>query len=382
MDVNVQKTLLFLLFIGLGLLLKLKIKEKKELAGIKMIILNLALPATIFIALLSVNVEVSLLVLPGIALVLNFFLFLVTPFLFPFIGIKKDSPNYRTAQMLIPSLAPGLSCFPFILEYLGEGFLAKAAMADLGNKLFVLLILYLVAMNWHYKTQNITNRSTGAKFKSLCMAMVSEPVNLFIAAALILLFLGINMNSIPFLFSESLSRLSLLMTPLVLLFIGLSVNIKKRQFAEIISLLLVRAGIVVFLAIGLIVFADIGIAEDRLLLLAFGLSACSFWPFTHIAAVDAQEKRVLNSRKTFNQNFAINILALSFPLSVVLILGILSAGNQIADLYTLVILALGLLGCGLIYPLFTKFNQKKNTEELPNVTEAEQLYNLKRVSEN
>ncbi|MEH6657245.1 permease [Leeuwenhoekiella marinoflava] len=382
MDVNLQKTLLFLLFIGLGLLLKLKIKEKKELAGIKMIILNLALPATIFIALLSVNVEASLLVLPFIALLLNFFLFLVTPFLFPFIGIKKDSPNYRTAQMLIPSLAPGLSCFPFILEYLGEGYLAKAAMADLGNKLFVLLILYLVAMNWHYKTQGITNKSTGAKFKSLCIAMISEPVNIFIAAALTLLSLGINMNSIPFLFSESLSRLSLLMTPLVLLFIGLSVNIKKRQFAEIVSLLLVRAGIVVFLAIGLILFADIAIAEDRLLLLAFGLSACSFWPFAHIAAVDAQEKRILNSRKTFNQNFAINILALSFPLSVVLILGILSAGNQIADLYTMVILALGLLGCGLVYPLFIKFTQKKNTEELPNVTEAEQLYNLKRISEN
>ena len=382
MDVNLQKTLLFLLFIGLGLLLKLKIKEKKELAGIKMIILNLALPATIFIALLSVNVEASLLVLPFIALILNFFLFLVTPFLFPLIGIKKNTPNYRTAQILIPSLAPGLSCFPFILEYLGEGYLAKAAMADLGNKLFVLLVLYLIAMNWHYKTQKITNKSTGAKFKSLCIAMVSEPVNIFIAAALTLLFLGINMNSIPFLFSESLSRLSLLMTPLVLLFIGLSVNIKKRQFAEIVSLLLVRAGIVVILAIALIVFADIAIAEDRLLLLAFGLSACSFWPFAHIAAVDSQEKRVLNSRKTFNQNFAINILALSFPLSVVLILGILSAGNQITDIYTLAFLALGLVGCGLVYPLFLRFTQKSNSEESSNISEAERLYDLKRVSEN
>ena len=150
MDVNLQKTLLFLLFIGIGLLLKLKIKEKRELAGIKMIILNLALPATIFIALLSVNVEVSLLVLPFIALLLNFFLFFATPFLFPFIGIKKDSPNYRTAQMLLPSLAPGLSCFPFILEYLGESYLAKAAMADLGNKLFVLLILYLADNRIYY----------------------------------------------------------------------------------------------------------------------------------------------------------------------------------------------------------------------------------------
>ena len=49
MDINLQKTLLFLLFIGIGILLKVKLKNKSELAGIKVIILNLALPATIFI---------------------------------------------------------------------------------------------------------------------------------------------------------------------------------------------------------------------------------------------------------------------------------------------------------------------------------------------
>lgn len=383
MDINLQKTLLFLLFIGIGILLKVKLKNKSELAGIKVIILNLALPATIFIALIGVNIEASLLLLPIIALLLNVVLFFAVPLVFPLLGIKKGSPNYRTGQLLLSSLAPGLSCFPFILEYLGDSYLAKAAMADLGNKVFVLLVLYLVAMRWHYKTQEIENTSNRAKFKSLCIAMVSEPVNLFIIAALILLSFGFHMDNLPFIVSESLSRLSLLMTPLVLLFIGLSVKIKKRQFAQIISMLLLRAGIVVILGIVLITAVQINVAQDRLLLLAFGLSACSFWPFAHIAAVDAQEKRVLNFKKTFNQNFAINILAVSFPLSVVLILGILSAGTLFASIKTMVLLAGILIASGLIYPAFMLVIKKKTIAQIQSLdTETGDSYKLKRVSEN
>ena len=383
MDINLQKTFLFLLFIGIGLLLKVKLKDKSELAGIKVIILNLALPATIFIALLGVNIEASLLLLPLIALLLNVVLFFVTPLVFPILGIKRGTPNFRTGQLLVSSLAPGLSCFPFILEYLGDSYLAKAAMADLGNKVFVLLILYLVAMRWHYKTQEIQNTSNKAKLKSLCIAMVSEPVNIFILVALVLLSFGLHMESLPFIVSESLSRLSLLMTPLVLLFIGLSVKIKKRQFAQIISVLLLRAGIVVLLGIGLISIANITIAQDRLLLLAFGLSACSFWPFAHIAAVDAQEKRVLNFRKTFNQNFAINILAISFPLSVVLILGILSAGTLFANIDTMLILATVLITGGLVYPGFMLLVKKKSLAQTKTLDQdLDEPYNLKRVTEN
>jgi len=383
MDINLQKTFLFLLFIGIGLLLKVKLKDKSELAGIKVIILNLALPATIFIALLGVNIEASLLLLPLIALLLNVVLFFVTPLVLPILGIKRGTPNFRTGQLLVSSLAPGLSCFPFILEYLGDSYLAKAAMADLGNKVFVLLILYLVAMRWHYKTQEIQNTSNKSKLKSLCIAMVSEPVNIFILVALVLLSFGLHMESLPFIVSESLSRLSLLMTPLVLLFIGLSVKIKKRQFAQIISLLLLRAGIVVLLGIGLISLANITIAQDRLLLLAFGLSACSFWPFAHIAAVDAQEKRVLNFRKTFNQNFAINILAISFPLSVVLILGILSAGTLFANIDTMLLLATALITGGLVYPGFMLLVKKKSLAQTKTLDQdVEEPYNLKRVTEN
>jgi hypothetical protein len=348
MDLTLQKTITFVLFIGIGILLKLKFKSKEELTGIKKIILNLALPATIFLALIGVKIDSTLLSLPFLALMLNMILFLVFPYLIPLTGITKNSPQYRTARLLVPSLAPGLSCFPFVIEFLGDDYLAKAAMADLGNKVFVLIILYLVAMNWYYRKRAVKTTSNTKKIKSLVLAMISEPVNIFIIIALILVFFGFNKESLPFFISETISRLSLIMTPLVLLFIGLAVNIKKKQFSKLLALLFLRAGFVALLCGSLIMVCNIEVQNDILLLLAFGLSACSFWPFSHIALVDAQEKKIAKSKRTFNSNFAVNILALSFPLSTLLILGILSSGSLFSSATPVFLLGAILMSLGIL----------------------------------
>ncbi len=354
MDFTLQKTITFLIFIGIGLLLKLKFKSKEEVNGIKKIILNLALPATIAIALLGVQIDSGLLLLPIIALLLNYILFWSFPYLVSFIGLDKKSPQYRTARLLIPSLAPGLSCFPFILEFLGEDYLAKAAMADLGNKVFVLIILYLIAMNWHYKLRDQKNQKNSAKVTALLKALITEPVNMFIVVALLLVSFGISMDSLPFVISNSLQRLSVLMTPLVLLFIGLAVKIQKKQLSQLISILFLRAGLVTSLCGIVVALGIITVNNDILLFLAFGLSACSFWPFAHISAVDSHEKAVKKKFKTFDSNFAVSILALSFPLSTGLILTILSSGDLFAKTPAIFTLSIVLIAIGFIPRLFTK----------------------------
>lgn len=352
MELPLQKTITFLLFIGIGLLLKVKFDKKEELVGIKKIILNLALPATIFLALIGVNIDVGLLTLPFLALLLNLALFFAFPFLLPAVGIEKGSAKYRTARLLVPSLAPGLSCFPFILEFLGEPYLAKAAMADLGNKVFVLIILYLVAMNWHGLLELQPAVSKTSKLKSLVLAMISEPVNIFIVIALILVFLGLNLESLPFFLQDGLGRLSTLMTPLVLLFIGLAVKIKRKQLLTLLSLLVLRAGVVVLLSGIVVALSGIG-PNDVLVLLCFGLSACSFWPFSHIAGVEAKEVDRTKSQKTFNSTFAINILALSFPLSTLLILAVLASGSTFTTVLPIMGLGLGMVVLGFV-PLLIK----------------------------
>ncbi|WP_439132262.1 permease [Polaribacter sp.] len=358
MDGALQKTISFLLFIFIGFLLKKKISTGDETRGIKSLILTLALPATIFIALLKVKIDGNLILFPFLALGFNIVLFAITPLLLTLIGININSKKGRSARILIPSLAPGLSCFPFILEFLGDASLAKAAMGDLGNKFFVLFLLYLVALKWHYKNADFEANSLKTKLISLAKTLLYEPVNLFIIVALVLVSFGITLDKLPNYLSITLTRLSYIMTPLVLIFIGLAVKIKKRQFFELSSLLLLRAGFTLLFIVGIVFFADITIKKDILVMIAFTLSACSFWPFAHISAVNLKEKTENTAEKTFDANFALSILALSLPISVILILGILTAGNTFTEMKNLLLLGGILFSIGLVYPIFLKLNTR------------------------
>ena len=142
MDPALQKTLTFLSFILIGFLLKRKFGSQEQVNGIKNLILTIALPSTIFVALMGVEIDANMMVLPVLALGFNFLIYFLTPLLLKLMGVESDSSKGRTLKLLLPSLAPGLSCFPFILEYLGEKSLADAALADVGNKFFVLIFLY------------------------------------------------------------------------------------------------------------------------------------------------------------------------------------------------------------------------------------------------
>jgi predicted permease len=363
MDGALEKSISFILFILIGIILKKKISTGDEINGLKKIILSLALPATIFIALLKVKIDGNLILFPILALGFNVILFAVTPILLKLIGIDENSDKGRSAKLLIPSLAPGLSCFPFILEFLGDESLAKAAMADLGNKFFVLFLLYLVALKWHYKNADFEANSLKSKLKGLLKALLYEPVNLFIIAALVLVSFGITLDKIPDFLSMTLSRLSFIMTPLVLLFIGLAVKIKKQQFFQLLSLLLLRASFTLLLIAAIISFADISIKKDILVMIAFGLSSASFWPFAHISAIHLKETKEKTVEKTFDSNFALSILALSLPISVLLILGILTAGNTFTETDNILLLCSILFFIGILYPTFNKIKQNIASKE-------------------
>lgn len=348
----ITKAISFLAFIFIGVLLKKKFTSKEEINGLKKIILLLALPCTIFLALLKVKLNLNLFILPVLALCFNIILFFITPSLLHVLGIK-DKGVINTAKLLIPSLAPGLSCFPFILEFLGDDYIAKAAMADLGNKFFVLFILYLVAISWFYKNTETKKESVTTKLKSLAKTMFFEPVNAFILVALVLLVLNISLNKLPLFLQNNLVRLSSIMTPLVLLFIGLALKIKRKQFVEIFSLLMLRYGLTLFLIAIVVAVTKITIVNDVLFMMAFGLSACSFWPFAHISIIAAKEEDLPENKKTFNSDYALSILALSLPLSVVLILTILVSGNTFANINNVLYLAIIIIGIAFIMPLYS-----------------------------
>lgn len=322
MSLAVQKTLVFIFLIVVGFLLRRKMSGPASVKGIKAIILNLALPATIFIALLKIEVDFDLLFLPVVALLINILLMGGAWLSVYIMGGDRESSSYRSIMMLFPSFAPGLSCFPFLMEYFSDETLASAALADVGNKVFVLILLYLLAMHWYYRKQRTdaaTALSKGERLKDLGLSLIREPINMVMVIAIILVSLGLHMENLPFSVRESISRLSSLMTPLILLFIGLSVRIGRKDLSFILRLLLLRSGMAFVISAALMTVLPAGLVGGMaILLVIFPQSACSFWPYAHMTAVDQLEAE--DENKTFDLQLSLNVLAFSLPFSTAVVL--------------------------------------------------------------
>lgn len=333
MSSAITKTISLLLLIFIGYFFQSKIKSKDQREGIKILILSLALPATILIALLQINFETDLILIPVMSLAFNLIMHVMIDKLplQSFFNLQKN--QHRTLVMLIPSLAPGLSCFPFIIEYSGQGPLAMAALADVGNKIFVLVISYTIAMKWFYEVNKANTGVAKMRTKDMVLAMLNEPVNIVIVVSIIMLAFGLNYQSFPSAIALSIDRLSVIMTPLILLFIGLSMKLTWAQVKTIFSFLFFRSGVAFALSAAVLYFFPVNDISTMLLIVVFPQSACSFWPYAHMSAVGQIENKLPGDKKvrTFDQDFAMNVLACSMPFSVILIMIIYASGDYFAS---------------------------------------------------
>jgi predicted permease len=326
---SVSTTLSLLLIILLGYIFRSKIKNKEQRDGIRAIILGLALPATIFIALLKINFSIELMVVPILALGFNIVVYLLVSKLPMKSFLNIPDTQYRALILLIPSLAPGLSCFPFILEYSGENMVATAALADLGNKVFVLIIAYLIAMRWFMQVNESEPQRKRIQLKNLLLSLVNEPVNMVIMVAVVMLCIGLGYESLPVFIKMSVDKVSLMMTPLVLLFIGISIQLTWHQVKTIFSFLFFRAGVAFLISALLLLVLPVTDLATALLVVVFPQSAVSFWPYAHMASANGMNTKTAG-QKIFDLDFAMNVLACSMPFSVVLILAVYASGDFFA----------------------------------------------------
>ncbi len=347
MSSAITKTISLVILIGLGYFLQSKIASKDQREGIKTLILSLALPATIFIALLQIDFRSDLIVIPLFALAFNVIMHLLMEYAPLNTMFSLQENQYRTLILLIPSLAPGLSCLPFIMEYSGQGPLAMAALADVGNKVFVLVISYTIAMRWYFQTHRNQDSGQTSKVKSLMISLLNEPVNIVIVLAIIMLAFGWNYQSVPEFAQLSIDRLSMMMTPLILLFIGISIKLTWGQFKTIIAFLFFRSSIAFALSAAMLFFLPVNDLATALLIVVFPQSACSFWPFSHMAAVTALEQKSMFPSRTFDLEFAMNVLACSMPFSVMLILLVYTSGTFFAQPSNIVVTAAALMAAAI-----------------------------------
>ena len=318
-----EKTISFLILIGIGVLFKSKIQNKEQLNTIKTLILTVALPAVIFSALLKIDLTASSIYPPLLVLGFNFLIFLSVRYILP--AVWKDIPrnDLRTLTLMLPSLAPYLSCFPFISEFSNQSALGMAAIGDTGNKIFILIFLYFLAMYWSCNKQTFgKNKKSSIKIKDILL----QPINLTIIIALTASFFGVKLTTLPIYFQDSLAHLRNLLTPTILIFIGLAVKVKGKDLQLILGLLLGRSAITFMFSAILISLLKLDLAT-ALLIVTFPQSSCSFIPYAQMTIFADIDK----SKKIFNTSLALSLLAISLPFSSFTIITIYSSGDFFAS---------------------------------------------------
>lgn len=332
-DSVLQKAIALILLIIAGYLLKPKFKDPAAVGAIRNFILNAALPATIFLSTIEIDTKLDLVVLPSFALVINL------AFMVMGCGVAwllmRDAEKAKTRAMILlfPSLAPGLTVYPFIEQFLGRQGLAWAALADMGNKLFVLVGLYAVAIYWYQ--QNATqNSQSSVKFqwKSIAIFLLTEPVNI----AIVLGFLIASFQAsgfLPLALSDAIRKLAACATPLILFYVGISFNPKAFQFGTLSMVLLARTAVGFLISAATIALLKPTSVEALTLFVALPQASCSLWPLLHATKINTQRSLTVTSPGIdarpvfFDTEFATSLLAMSFPFSILVLLVIFSSGQ-------------------------------------------------------
>lgn len=358
-----EKTISFLILIIIGVLFRSKVQNKEQKDAIKTLILAVALPAVIFSALLKIDLTSSLIYPPLLVLGFNFIMFSLVRWVLPVLmGNKIEGNNARTLMLMLPSLAPYLSCFPFIAEFSNDSIIGLAAIADTGNKIFILLFLYFLAMYWAYGKQIFGKQERKSNNKLIDVLL--QPINLSIIIALAASLLGIRLETIPVYFQESLTHLRNLLTPTILIFIGLAVKVKGKELRLILGLLLWRSAIAFTLSALLIILYNFDSVGIILLVVAFPQSSCSFIPYAQMTIFSERKDK---DNKIFNPALALSLLAISLPFSAFTIVSIYSFGDFFISPVNLMGLSVG--AAILSYVLLKQ--KAQNLQSVPTSSERE-----------
>lgn len=333
-----SKAIALILLIAIGYGLKRKFADPGSVGTLRSLILTVALPATIFLSTVDIDTQLNLVLLPSFALGVNLSLMLVGVALTKLLWRSHQTPKARSLMLLFPSLAPGLTVYPFIEQFLGRSGLAWVALADMGNKLFVLVGLYALAMYWCQRETDWfepevagleprKRRGFGlAQLKTIARFLITEPVNGAIVAGLLLAGLGIGTQNLPLAMVDCIQKLALCSTPLILVYVGLSLNLKKLQFGTLLLVLVARSGVGFLISAAAIVLLKPQSLEAIALFVSLPQASCSLWPLLHATVIN-QRAPSPNATPFFDVDFATALLALSFPFSIAVLLMVFASGD-------------------------------------------------------
>lgn len=227
----------------------------------------------------------------------------------------------RTSAVQLSTMAPVLSVFAFVREFVGEASAGHAALVDLPSKAYMLLLLPIaLTLSGAAVTNGGSAEGTvvkgppltlGARIRSIGREL-ADPFNAAILAGLTMAITGTRVDDIGFA-GNAIKTLASAQTPVLFLLIGLKFRLGGARANFCVALLLLRHGLLALATTGLLRVASINDAGTRLAAVLCSQAAASIVGFGQISAAQAKRPSL-----GYDPALAFEIAGLSFPLTIVL----------------------------------------------------------------
>ena len=286
------KVLAILAIIPFGYFLKQKkVVHEKYAPLLRELFVNVALPATVFVAFSSIELKKEYIYFPliGLGVVVGFAL--ISFFIANVLKLKK---TVRTVFLIImPTLAPATVAYPFFMSLYGEQGLVSISLFNVGN------ILFLFSVE-HFIISKLSNH--GAKIGRFLKDFLKEPVIWATIAGLLMSYFKIRIQFMHDFF-QVVSNATVF---IIMMMLGISLHWKTSSLKYAIPMVLTKTGVGLLLGYWFTtLFGFTGL--DRLSLIIFSLVPPSAVTYIFVAA-----------ESKLSAAFEAELLAIALPIGAVL----------------------------------------------------------------
>jgi predicted permease len=246
MDLNVaidafSQVLPVLLLVGLGALFRRQqFLSPASIDGLRKLVLNVTLPALLFLAFLDTDLEAKYAVIVICVFLACLAVLLAGPYLRRGAGVRSGA-----MPSLMAGFEAGMIGYALFAAIFGQAALSRFAIVDLGQVIFVFFVLAPVVMRWASgKTPPLTETLTAFVRTPVIIAIVAG-----VAGSLVGLGETLEANAIGNAGLETLIMLAAVTTPAIAIVIGYSTKFSAGSLSDPARTLAVRLPIWIVLAL-------------------------------------------------------------------------------------------------------------------------------------
>ena len=321
----------------IGLWLKNQFKEELSFKSIKIVMMQVFLPAVIFYLILTNKEGISengLWMIVVATLALNFLTFgfakFVLPKLLPSLGKKIINTN----AVMLSAYAPCITVVPIAAAISTNINATYAALFDIGDKFFIFVILFA------YISLQVQEKSAGFLHNAsyFLKKIILQPINLALILSLVLSSQNIVFEDLPNVVQQIIVDIKSPLLILIPIFIAGVVSFENLS-KTLLSVLMYKYGFgFVVSAIFLLLFPGVITAGLGLLVVTAPLASSSMWAKQNL--MEFNKEKV--SQK-FDLDFADDLFTNSFGISLILNFLIFSIGEPVVNPNLLLILGVSLM---------------------------------------